>query len=312
MSCTVCNHPERLAIDAALLARTATLAQLSEQHHLSTSALHRHKQHLLKKMTHVRSRFQDILSEGWLVILNSFLELIIRAAQTAGAEGNTRLVLQAVRQGTAIIKFIHKRDATLAPDTVHRLLSSPEWSHQEGLLPTDLKFFLGSRQALAQNLSASCPEPASEQDKAAAADLGDIAALEDLAHLNSDQLLYLLSEMFPSLGAPESEPHPHKREKGGKKPKKIPATDNNIEQYQQDNLCEKNIGKFPPAVKITDGPRPAQPSLKGHNVTLLSGPKASESTSSWIQALDEGSLDVNLLHAIGAGRPVDLDQYLAR
>jgi hypothetical protein len=47
-------------------------------------------------------------------------------------------------------------------------------------------------------------------------------------------------------------------------------------------------------------------------VTLLSGPKASESTRSWIQALDEGSLDVNLLHAIGAGRPVDLDQYLAR
>ena len=309
MSCTVCHHPERQAIDQALLARTATLAQLSEQHHLSTSALHRHKQHLLKKMTHVRSRFQDILSEGWLVILNSFLELIIRAVQTAGAEGNTRLVLQAVRQGTAILKFMHKLDVTLAPDTVQRLLSSPEWSHQEGLLPTDLKFFVGSRLALAHNLSSSCPEPGSDQDGGCGGGPGG-SGCPGPSELGSTPLSP--HGNVSSLGEPESDSHPPKREKSGKKAEKAPLKQiitNNIKKIP----CVKKIpGKFPPAVKITDGPRPAPPSLKGHNVTLLSGPKASESTSSWIQALDEGSLDVNLLHAIGAGRPVDLDQYLAR
>jgi hypothetical protein len=88
-------------------------------------------------------------------------------------------------------------------------------------------------------LSSSCPEPASDQDKAAATDRGDMAALEDLGHLNQDQLLYLLTEMYPSLGAPESDSHPPKREKGGKKPKNSPATDNYIKQYQQDTLYKK-------------------------------------------------------------------------
>ena len=141
MSCTVCNHPQRQAIDLALLNRTATLAQLSRQHHLSQSALHRHKQHLLQKMAHSQNRFQNILREGCLVILNSFLELIIRISQTAGAEGNNRQVLQAVRQGTAIIKFMHKLDLNLDPDTVYRLLDSPQWVDPDSLLPTDLQIY---------------------------------------------------------------------------------------------------------------------------------------------------------------------------
>ena len=59
MSCTVCNHPRRRDIDLALLDHTATLAQLSARHHLSQSALHRHKQHLLKKMARIDKPFSE-------------------------------------------------------------------------------------------------------------------------------------------------------------------------------------------------------------------------------------------------------------
>ena len=166
MLCTVCNHPQRQAIDRALLSRSATLAQLSQQHDLSQSALHRHKQHLLKKMLHTQNRFQDSLREGYLFILNTFLELVMRTAQTAGAEGNSRLVLQAARQGAGIIKFMAKLDVSLHPDTVYRLLASPQWADQGSLLPTDPQIFAGSHQTLADSLFSSCPEPASDQDNA--------------------------------------------------------------------------------------------------------------------------------------------------
>ena len=157
MSCTVCHHPQRQAIDRALLSRSATLAQLSQQHDLSQSALHRHKQHLLKKMLQTQNRFQDILREGSLFILNTLLELVMRAAQTAGAEGNSRLVLQAARQGAGILKFMAKLDFSLGQDTVYRLLASPQWADQGSLLPTDPQIFAGSHQALADSLFSFLP-----------------------------------------------------------------------------------------------------------------------------------------------------------
>ena len=215
MSCTVCNHPQRQAIDLALLDRTATLAQLSRQHHLSQSALHRHKQHLLKKMASTQNRFQNSLREGCLVILYSFLERMMSITQTAAAAGNARQVLQAVRQGVGIVKFMHKLDLNFDPDTVYRLLDSPQWADQGSLLPTDLKFSAGSRQALADNLLAPCPEPASDQEQAL-----ETAASADLADLDPELLQNLITDLSQSLDVSEFPLPPGKREKGGKKAKK--------------------------------------------------------------------------------------------
>jgi hypothetical protein len=304
MPCSVCNHPERQAIDQALLSRSATLAGLSQKYNLSQSALHRHKQHLLKKMPQTRNRFQDILREGCLFILNSFLESIMRVTQTAGAEGNARLVLQAVRQGTGIIKFMHKQDFPLEPDTVYRLLSSPEWADQGSLLPSDPKFFLGSHQALADRLFSSCPEPGSEQDMALGEGLGDGAPLADPADLNPELLQNLFTALTQSLGLPGCETHPQKREKGGKKPKKAFNANNNSKQYQKDILHKENAGKSP---RNREGchhkPVTANPNL-------FHGTQNSElETPGWLRAIDEGKLDFDTLHAIGAGRPINLDLF---
>ena len=242
MSCTVCHHPQRQAIDRALLSRTATLAQLSQQHDLSQSALHRHKQHLLKKMLQTQNRFQDILREGYLFILNTFLELVMRTAQTAGAEGNSRLVLQAIRQGTGIIKFMAKLDFSLDQDTVYRLLASPQWADQGSLLPTDPQIFAGSHQTLADSLFSSCPEPASDQDNALV-EGGDDAASAELA--DPALLQNLLTNLSQSLGLPGFEPLPPKREKGGKKPKKTHPQEEISQKNHVYNESEKNPGKSP-------------------------------------------------------------------
>ena len=312
MSCTVCNHPQRQAIDLVLLNRTATLAQLSRQYNLSQSALHRHKQHLLKKMAQTENRFQHLLREGYLVILNSFLQLIMPITQTANAEGNTRLLLQAVRQGTAIIKFMQKLDFNLDLDTIYRLLDSPQSADQGSLLPADLKFFAGTKQAMAASLFASCPEPASDQEPDLGLGLEDSAALAELAGLDPDLLQNLLTNLTQSLGLPGSAPAPGKREKSGKKAKNDHGFDRKSKQYQHHGLFEKNAGKLPVAAQLTALPpafQPGRPCLQGQSLskTDSSGGKLPGKSNSWIQDLDDGRLDINTLHAIGVGRPVDLD-----
>ena len=61
MSCTICQHPQRQEIDRALVAGSATLAALSQQYQLSTSALHRHKAHLQAKVGRAKAQLQDNL-----------------------------------------------------------------------------------------------------------------------------------------------------------------------------------------------------------------------------------------------------------
>jgi hypothetical protein len=300
MLCTVCHHPQRQAIDRALLSRSATLAQLSQQHDLSQSALHRHKQHLLKKMLQTQNRFQDILREGYLFILNTFLELVMRTAQTAGAEGNSRLVLQAVRQGTGIIKFMAKLDVSLDPDTVYRLLASPQWADQGSLLPTDPQIFAGSHQTLADSLFSSCPEPASDQDNALVEGQGDDAASAELA--DPALLQNLLTNLSQSLGLPGFESLPPKREKGGKKPKKTHPQGELSQKNHVDNESEKKSGKSASTpIGCNHKPATANPNL------FLETRNSKPETPGWLQAIDEGRLDFDTLHAIGAGRPLDLD-----
>ena len=54
---------------------------------------------------------------------------------------------------------------------------------------------------------------------------------------------------------------------------------------------------------------PEQPCLQGQSPfeVVPAGRKPAEGAVSWIKDLDAGRLDINLLHAIGAGRPVDPD-----
>jgi hypothetical protein len=178
-------------------------------------------------MLQTQNRFQDILREGSLFILNTFLELVMRTAQTAGAEGNSRLVLQAARQGTGIIKFMARLDFSLDPDTVYRLLASPQWADQGSLLPTVPQIFAGSHQFLVEGQAAD-------------------AALDELA--DPALLQNLLTNLSQSLGLPGFEPHPPKREIGGKNRKKHTLR----KKYLRKIMQIINLIKFP---KKVPGPR---------------------------------------------------------
>ena len=104
--CTVCRHPEILAIDRALLSGGATLEVLRAQYRLSISALFRHRKWLRQKMRQTEARYRQQQQQETLFVYNELLEASRRALRTAQAEGNTRQVLQAVRESGRIMNFI--------------------------------------------------------------------------------------------------------------------------------------------------------------------------------------------------------------
>ena len=266
MSCTICQHPKRQEIDQALITGSATLNVLSQEYGLSTSALHRHKGHLQAKINRAKTQVQDNLLQSCLFWLSQALEISMQTAQAAQAEGNFKIVLQALAQGTRFLKIILKQDFHLDDKMVHAILTSPQWAASTGLLPNDPQILAAGRQSVSGDLLTPCsdqePPPASS---------------EPAGELDLD----LLQGMVAALSQPPanqsltSEFHVPSREKSGKLPGNM-ISKHKKNQLKQKDKHNKKIAQNLPL------PRPG----------------------SWLEALDAGTLDINSLHAIGAGRNI--------
>jgi hypothetical protein len=233
MPCTICNHPKRPEIDQALVAGSSTLAALGQEYGLSTSALHRHKAHLQVKLNRAQDQLQDNLRQGCIFWLSQALEMTMQTAKAAQAEGNVKIVLQAVSQVTRLINIILKQDLHLDDRVIYAILASPEWSTQAGLLPEDPRIMAMSRQYLAEALSSPCPETTAASPSPV-----------------SQESLNQLKTLFPNLASPTtSTPKPGKGwEKSGKLPGKTTLDGNKTKQNHKDRSLSKIFPKDPKTV----------------------------------------------------------------
>ena len=267
MKCTVCNHPQLHDIDQALLAENATFAALSRKYALSISALFRHKRMLKNKMARAEERLQHTRNQEILFQYNEFLESTRQIVRTASADGDTRQVLQAIREGTRILNFMTKLEVQFDPDTVYRILASPQWVSQDSLLPTDPGIITGTRQALADDFFFPCPEippdpqlDAWDEADAAAADLAQTSCLEtqnlELETLPIPGWLPKPPRQAPSENRKlATANHPKiQREISAKLARKISPAPSINQENQQDNQCEKNLAKNSSFGRENDAP----------------------------------------------------------
>jgi len=277
MPCTVCQHPQRQDIDQALMSGGTTLAALSQQHNLSTSALHRHQAHLQAKVGRAKAKLLEHLQQGCIFWLSQALEMTMQTAQAAQADGNGKVVLRAISQGTRLVNIILKNDFPLDDNLVFEVLASPQWATQASLLPNDPQILTAGRQALTGELSSPCPD-SEDADQSP-------ASLEDL-----DALQALISTLAQPPAAPTKTANrlANKREKSGKLPGKTPCDEKITMKYQGDMLQENNTGKITQACR---------PEVGGPGI--LPG---QTSSGSLLESLAAGRLDFNTLNAIGAGR----------
>ena len=272
MQCTVCTHPQRHAIDHALLAGNGTLSALSQNYGPSLSALWRHKKHLQEKMRQAEKRLEHHRRQDYLFKFNNFLEVATDTVKTAGADGNSRLVLQAVREGTRILNFMAKLDVKLDQDTAYRLLASPQWTTQSSLLPTDPQFIADTHQALADCLFFPCPEPPpipADEDDDDDDDWDDNSPEAETEEAGALSRLLARLDLDPTSASPSvrQTPNPaleilpkNQREISAKLARKSPGTQDNTKQFHEDSLSEKNPAKNRPSWPPGASPVPAETS----------------------------------------------------
>lgn len=175
---------------------------------------------------------------SYLAILQHLLDLTMQTAEAASAEGNHKVVIQAIREGTRVITLILKM--TSAPESASDSFTDPGQSLR-----------------------------------------GVGGPAVPMADANSD--------LKTASRKPEKENClARKWEKSGKLPGKIPCQAGNNKENQQDLQHQKNGGKHPPVL----GPDTSS----DHGPAVTSG--------NWLEDLAAGRLDFDILHALGAGRPL--------
>ena len=263
MSCAICQHPKRQVIDQALIAGSTTPNALCQEYGLSTSDLHRHKAHLQAKMNQAKAQVQDNLLQGCLFWLSQALEMSMQTAQAAQAEGNCKIVLQALAQGTRLIKIMLKQDFHLDDMMVYDILTSPEWASKTGLFPNNSQILAAGRQSVSESILTPC----SDQDNPAAssAPAGD---------LDLDLLQGMITALSRSPAAQSQllDLDCQSREKSGKLP------GNTISKSKKNKLKQKN---------------------KHNKKSAQNSPLSCQ--GSWLEALDVGKFDLSSLAALEAG-----------
>ena len=274
MNCSVCNHPERPAIDRDLVSG-ATLAAVSKKYNLSTSAVDRHKAHLRAKVHRAKTRLQHNLQQYGAFWLSRALDMVERIAQAAEAEGNFKVVLQAVRQGTSLLNIINKQDCQFDDRMVYAILTSSQWAAQSSLLPDDPDIMAMCRESLAGTFAAPCSESSASP-----------LASTPIEELDPDLVQALLPPLDrPTLATenrkPKTENRPFKQwEKSGKSAGKSAGKSvgkkNKNKEYQKDRKNEKISQNYTPCTCVDN----------------------------CFDDLADARLELATLNAIGAGRPL--------
>jgi hypothetical protein len=150
--CTVCDHPERHAIDETLVTG-APYRSVAKRFELSESAVYRHKTehlpvHLLKAKDAEEAARADDLLEQVRDLQGRALDILGRAEKA----GDLRIALAAISQARGNLELLGKLAGDLDERPVVNVLVSGEWVAIRTAMMDALSLFPEARAAVAQSL----------------------------------------------------------------------------------------------------------------------------------------------------------------
>jgi len=95
--CTICSHPERQAIDAALLVHEAGYRNIARRFSVDYTVLFRHAQtHLREQIRESKALSEQLRADNLLAKLAALDERTLQALDTAEQQGDLRMVFTGV------------------------------------------------------------------------------------------------------------------------------------------------------------------------------------------------------------------------
>ncbi len=126
-SCTVCEHPEREAIDRALVGETSNLS-VSSLFGVSESAVRRHKaNHLPAKLVMARAAEEVAQADDLLDQAGDLQRRTLAILEAAEDAKERRTALSAIREARSNLELLGRLQGELNDRPQINLLISPEW-----------------------------------------------------------------------------------------------------------------------------------------------------------------------------------------
>ncbi|NLE22082.1 MAG: hypothetical protein GX624_04800 [Actinobacteria bacterium] len=150
--CTVCRHPGRGAIDAALVAGDASLNKIAQQYGVSSYALRRHRdRHLSPALAALREAEEAEREASLQQRIERLIERAERLLRAAEEDGRAQAALAAVRELRSLLELLGKASGELndRPQVTVNLMASPEWLQLRSALLGALLPFPDARVAAA-------------------------------------------------------------------------------------------------------------------------------------------------------------------
>ena len=154
--CSVCTHPERAAIDRALVGGEAPFALARRYSSLSEPALRRHKgDHLPATLAQAHEAGEVARADDLLGQVRGLQETTLGILKTAEEAGKLTVALGAIREARSNLELLAKLLGEIDDrPQVAILVTSPEWLALRARLVTALLPYPEARAAAAEVLSA--------------------------------------------------------------------------------------------------------------------------------------------------------------
>lgn len=152
-TCTICGHPERAAIDDALVSG-APLRNIAERFRVSTTALFRHRSdHLPRTLLQARQAEEAASADNLLAQLQALQAKALDLLRKAEAAGDYRTALAGVREARGCLELLAELTQQLDRRPTLTLLLAPEWLTVRSALMTALWPYPEARAAVAAALA---------------------------------------------------------------------------------------------------------------------------------------------------------------
>jgi hypothetical protein len=155
--CTICTHPERAAIDQALVG-DAVNRRLAQQYDLTEQAIRRHKAEHLPDALVQAGAAQEVARADVLIsqvegLRNKAVAILLKAEKA----GELRTALMAIREAREILALLLEVEGRLDRRPVN-ILVAPQWLELRAVLIQTLAPFPEARVAVVEALQAHAPD----------------------------------------------------------------------------------------------------------------------------------------------------------
>jgi hypothetical protein len=152
-TCTVCRHPDRPAIDQALI-NHRPFRSIAVQFSTSKSALIRHyDDHLPEALTKARAAEETAHADNLLDQVRGLRQRAGTILDTAERAGDLRAALGAIRETRACLELLLEVEGELDRRPQMNVLLSPEWVQVRTVLLVALRPYPEARRSVAECLA---------------------------------------------------------------------------------------------------------------------------------------------------------------